>query len=88
MDRCEGGTSFRLYGVVQNMKCPFLLVHGIDDQQIPMKDARALFRAVGSKDKIFRVFKGTDGGAQHCQIDYISPVVHFMGDWLKEKLGA
>ena len=37
MDRCEGGTSFRLDGVVQNMKCPFLLVHGIDDQQIPEK---------------------------------------------------
>jgi alpha-beta hydrolase superfamily lysophospholipase len=79
---------FRLDGVVQRMRCPFLLVHGIDDQQIPMKDARALFRSVGSKDKTFKVFDGTDGGAQHCHLDYISPVVHFMGDWLKEKLGA
>ncbi len=79
---------FRLDGVVQKMKCPFLLVHGVDDQQIPMKDARALFRAVGSKDKTMKVFTGLDGGAQHCHLDYISPVVHYIGDWLKEKLKA
>ncbi|MFP6869710.1 MAG: alpha/beta hydrolase [Nitrospinota bacterium] len=85
LNKLEG---FRLDGVVQKMKCPFLLVHGVDDQQIPMKDAKALYRAVGSKDKTMRVYKGLDGGAQHCHIDYISPVVQYMGDWLKEKLKA
>ena len=79
---------FRLDGVVQRMKCPFLLVHGEDDQQIPLADAKSLYRAAGSKDKTLRVYKGTDGGSQHCHMDYIAPVVGYMADWMAEKLGA
>ncbi len=79
---------FRLDGVVQKMKCPFLLVHGEDDQQIPLADARKLFRAVGSKDKTFRIFSGPDGGSQHCQMDYLQPSLAYMADWIGEKLGA
>ncbi len=30
---------FRLDGVMQKMRCPFLIVHGEDDEQIPLKDA-------------------------------------------------
>ena len=58
---------FRLDGVVQKMRCPFLLTHGADDKQIPRRDARALFNAVGSKDKTFKLFTVEEGGAQHCQ---------------------
>ncbi|MCY3824064.1 MAG: alpha/beta hydrolase [Nitrospinae bacterium] len=79
---------FRLDGVVQRMKCPFLIVHGEDDQQIPLADAKSLYRAAGSKDKTLRVYKGTDGGSQHCHMDYIAPVVGYMADWMAEKLGA
>jgi dienelactone hydrolase len=79
---------FRLDGVVQKMRCPFLLTHGADDKQIPMKDARALFKAVGSKDKTMRVFTVAEGGAQHCQRDNLSLGTTYMFDWLKEKLGA
>ena len=28
---------FRLDGVVQKMRCPFLIVHGADDEQIPLQ---------------------------------------------------
>ncbi len=79
---------FRLDGVVQKMKCPFLLVHGEDDQQIPLADAKSLFRAAGSRDKTLRIFKGDDGGAQHCHMDYVAPVVGYMADWMAEKLGT
>jgi dienelactone hydrolase len=85
LDKLEG---FRLDGVVQKMKCPFLLVHGDDDQQIPLTDARNLFRASGSKDKTLKIYSGKDGGAQHCHMDYLTPPVNFMCDWLAEKLGA
>ncbi len=77
---------FRLDGVVQRMRCPFLLTHGADDEQIPMADARALFEAVGSADKSFRVFTTEEGGSQHCQRDYLSLGVSVMYDWLAEKL--
>ena len=39
---------FKLDGVVQKMRCPFLVVHGEDDEQIPLKDAQALYDACGS----------------------------------------
>jgi len=77
---------FRLDGVVQRMRCAFLLTHGADDEQIPMADARALFEAVGSSDKTFRVFTTEEGGSQHCQRDYLSLGVSVMYDWLAEKL--
>ncbi len=36
---------FKLDGVVQDMRCPFLVVHGAEDEQIPLADARALYDA-------------------------------------------
>jgi dienelactone hydrolase len=77
---------FRLDGVVQRMRCAFLLTHGADDEQIPMADARALFEAVGSADKTFRVFTTEEGGSQHCQRDYLTLGTSVMFDWLAEKL--
>jgi dienelactone hydrolase len=81
--RLEG---FRLDGVVQRMRCPFLLLHGAEDEQVPLADAEALFAAVGSADKTLRVFTPEEGGAQHCQHDCLTPAVAEIGDWLAEKL--
>lgn len=77
---------FKLDGVVQKMRCPFLLTHGADDEQIPMEDAEALYNACGSADKTLRVFTTEEGGAQHCQRDYPSIGISTMFDWLTEKL--
>ena len=77
---------FKLDGVMQKMHCPFLLVHGAEDEQIPLADAQKQFDACGSKDKTFRVFTAEEGGAQHCQRDYLSLVVAEMWNWFDEKL--
>lgn len=77
---------FKLDGIVQAMECPFLLTHGSEDQQTPMADAQKLFDAVGSKDKTFRIFTPEEGGAQHCQRDYLTAVCDTIGDWLEDKL--
>jgi alpha-beta hydrolase superfamily lysophospholipase len=77
---------FRLDGVVQKMRCPFLLVHGEDDEQIPLKDAQALYQACGSSDKTFRVFTSEEGGAQHCQRDYLTLGCSEMWNWFEDKL--
>ena len=79
---------FRLDGVVQKMRCPFLLIHGEGDQQISLAEARKLYRAAGSRDKTLRIVKGTETGAQHCQMDNVPPYAHEIFDWLKLKLGA
>ena len=77
---------FKLDGVVQQMRCPFLLCHGEDDEQIPLKDAQALFDACGSPDKTFRVFTSEEGGAQHCQRDYLPLGCAVMWNWFEDKL--
>ena len=41
MKKLEG---FRLDGIVQKMKCPFLLLHGAGDEQIPLPIAETMFR--------------------------------------------
>jgi dienelactone hydrolase len=77
---------FRLDGVVQKMRCPFLVVHGDDDEQVPLKDAQALYEACGSKDKTLRVFTAEEGGAQHCQRDYLTLGCAEMWNWFEDKL--
>lgn len=83
MKRLEG---FRLDGVVQRITCPFLMVHGEGDQQIPLAVAQRCFDAVGSKQKTMKVFTREEGGYQHCQIDNASIGVHYMWDWLEDVL--
>jgi dipeptidyl aminopeptidase/acylaminoacyl peptidase len=83
LKRIEG---FRLDGVAQKVNCPFLLTHGTEDEQVPLADARKLFDAIGSKDKTLRIFDAEEGGAQHCQRDYLTLVSAVIADWLVEKL--
>jgi dipeptidyl aminopeptidase/acylaminoacyl peptidase len=87
-DALEKLEDFRLDGVVQRMRCPFLVTHGEEDTQIPLADARALLRAVGSKDKTLKVFTAEEGGAQHCQRDNLSLGVTYIADWLADRLQA
>ncbi|MEK7231045.1 MAG: alpha/beta hydrolase [Pseudomonadota bacterium] len=77
---------FVLDGVVQKMRCPFLIVHGAEDEQIPLADAQALYNAAGSQDKTLRVYTAEEGGAQHCQRDYLTLVVADMWNWFEDKL--
>ena len=53
---------------------------------MPVADAQALYNASGAKDKTLRVFTAEEGGAQHCQRDYLTLVVATMWDWFEEKL--
>jgi dienelactone hydrolase len=80
--------NFRLDGVAQRIICPFLLLVGEEDEQIAAADARALFAAVGSDDKTLRVFTADEGGAQHCQHDYLTIASTAFADWLADKLIA
>jgi len=79
---------FRLDGIVQKMTCPFLLLHGEGDQQIPLATAERLYEAVGSKQKAFRVFSRDEGGFHHCQVDDATIGVHYMWDWIADVLNA
>ncbi|HEY7243080.1 MAG TPA: prolyl oligopeptidase family serine peptidase [Xanthobacteraceae bacterium] len=77
---------FRLDGIVQKMRCPFLLLHGHGDEQIPLAIAQKCFEAVGSTEKTFRLFTREEGGFHHCQVDNVTIGVHAMWDWIEDVL--
>jgi dienelactone hydrolase len=77
---------FRLDGVAQKIRCPHLIVHGANDELIPLADAQSLYAASGSADKKLRVFTPEEGGSQHCQRDYLTLVVAEIWDWLEDRL--
>ncbi len=77
---------FKLDGVVQKITCPFLLLHGEGDEQIPLSEAQKCFDAVGSKNKTFKLFTRDEGGYHHCQIDNQSICSAYMWDWLEQVL--
>ena len=83
MKKLEG---FRLEGVVQKITCPFLLVHGEGDEQIPLELAHRVLDKVGSKDKTLKVFSREEGGYHHCQIDNASIGTAYMWDWVESRL--
>ena len=77
---------FKLDGVVQKISCPFLMLHGEGDEQIPLSEARKCFDAVGSKQKTMKIFTREEGGYHHCQIDNQSICSAYMWDWLEDVL--
>jgi pimeloyl-ACP methyl ester carboxylesterase len=85
MKKLEG---FRLDRIVQKMTCPFLLLHGEGDEQIPLAVAEKCFDSVGSKQKVLKVFTREEGGFHHCQVDNPTIAVHYMWDWISDVLNA
>jgi dienelactone hydrolase len=80
--------NFKVASIGGRIRCPFLIVHGAEDQQVPEGDAQRMFDAIGSTDKELKIFSGEDGGAAHCQFDNHLPAVQYVGDWLQRKLGS
>jgi dipeptidyl aminopeptidase/acylaminoacyl peptidase len=77
---------FKLDGVAQKITCPFLMLHGEGDEQIPLSEAQKCFDAVGSERKIMKIFTREEGGYHHCQIDNQSICSAYMWDWLEQVL--
>ena len=77
---------FKLDGAVQKIACPFLMLHGEGDEQIPLSEAQKCFDAVGSKAKTMKMFTREEGGYHHCQIDNQSICSAYMWDWLEQVL--
>lgn len=81
-------SDYTLDGVVQEMRCPYLLLHGSRDEQIPLADAETVFAAVGSADKELRIFDERTGGATHCQNDRLTVATVVWADWFADRLHA
>ncbi|WP_426502335.1 alpha/beta hydrolase family protein [Dactylosporangium sp. McL0621] len=78
-----------LDGVVERIAVPFLVVHGENDRQIPLRYAhRSYEQAVNSPRRELRVFTAAEGGAEHIGLDHLSHVSVFIADWIADVLGA
>lgn len=77
---------FRIADFAARIRCAFLVMHGAEDQQVLMDDARAMYAAIGSADKQMVVFDGENGGAAHTQFDNHLPALQTCADWIARKL--
>jgi dienelactone hydrolase len=76
-------------GVIEKLECPFLIVHGENDRQTPLADAKRVFdAATRCKDKTLRVFTLGEGAAEHCQIDNMPLAVDAIADWVARRLSS
>jgi pimeloyl-ACP methyl ester carboxylesterase len=73
---------FSLAGVVEQISCPFLIVHGEADKVVPVASAHKLYEAIGSKRKTLRILTAEDGGTYHAQADNRQVGVDFIADWI------
>jgi len=84
----EKVSNFRLEGVLDHMKCPYLIVHGGYDV-LGVKQAQIVSDYATSKgvDVTFRLVGEEDTGADHCQHDNPTIGLEIIGDWLANKFG-
>lgn len=77
---------FKVEPFARRIDKPFLIMHGEEDRQVPLTDARAMLSCIGSDDKEMVVFDGANGGAAHTQFDNHRPALHVAADWMQQKL--
>ena len=75
-----------LVDVLPRLTQPLLIVHGENDRQVVVEDARSAFEAAGSADKTLRIFTAAEGGAEHCQTDEPDPARQLIADWFVSRL--
>ena len=78
-----------LDGVVERIKVPFLVTHGEQDTQIPLKWAQRTYeQLVNSPKRELKIFTEREGGVQHASFDNSINAGHYIADWVAETLGG
>lgn len=78
----------RLWGVLENMKCPYLIVHGGYDTG-GVERARKVYDYAKSNgvDVTFYMVSAEETGADHCQHDNPTIGQEIVTDWLADRFG-
>lgn len=79
---------FRVEPLGPRITCPFLIMHGADDRQVPLADAERMRDVIASEDKELKIFDGNNGGSAHTQFNNHLPALHYAADWLAGKLAG
>ena len=84
----EKARAFTLDGHLQNMRCPFLIVHGGHDV-LTVSAARHTYDYARKHgvDVTMRILDPDETGAEHCQHDNPTIGQEILADWLADKFG-
>ena len=78
-----------LDGVLDRIRVPFLVTHGEQDRQIPLKYAHQTYAGlVNSPDRELKIFTDFEGGVQHSSVDNSAYGLDYISDWVAERLGG
>ncbi len=78
-----------LNGILDRIRCPVLIVHGENDQQVPLEFAHRTFaEAVNSPGKELKIHTIAEGGSEHCSVDNTSLTIDYIAHWIARTLDA
>jgi len=79
--------AMHLNGVLDRIRVPFLVTHGENDRQIPLKYAHQTFeQLVNCPRKDLMIFDASTGGVEHSSLDNPHNAGNQIADWLAEML--
>ncbi|MFT4267888.1 MAG: prolyl oligopeptidase family serine peptidase [Xenophilus sp.] len=85
----DKASHMHLNGVLDRIRVPFLVTHGENDRQIPLKYAHATFgQLVNSPRKDLFIFTDREGGVEHSSLDNPLNAGDQIADWLAHQLGG
>jgi pimeloyl-ACP methyl ester carboxylesterase len=84
----EKARDFSLDGHLENMKCPFLVMHGGHDV-LTVSQSHKVYDYAKSKniDVTLRLLSEEETGAEHCQHDNPTIGQEILADWLADRFG-
>jgi dipeptidyl aminopeptidase/acylaminoacyl peptidase len=78
-----------LDGILDRIRVPFLVTHGENDRQIPLKYAQQTYdQLVNSPNRELMVFTAREGGVEHSSLDNPLNAGNAIADWLAVQLGG
>ena len=77
---------FNLEGVASQIDIPFLVLHAVNDLQVPFAHAQCLFDEILDDRKRLIAFLPDRPGCTHCQLDTPSLAQVEIADWLDEQM--
>jgi len=78
-----------LDGVLDRVRVPFLVTHGEQDRQIPLRYAHQTYDGlVNSPERELKIFTDFEGGVQHSSVDNSAYALDYISDWVAERLGG
>jgi esterase/lipase len=81
--------NMHLNGVLDRIKVPFLVTHGANDRQIPLKYAHETYdQLINSPEKELLIIDEDMGGIEHSSVDNPLNSGAYIADWLAEHLGG